>query len=244
MLLGDFNSKLGDTCDRGRELQDFIIAHDLQVLNNSTPEQPQPTYKELQDDGTVRYQSTLDYALVNAAAKRLVDDFRVVFQPRKTTSKKFHGHLVLTLQLAAANTVPASRTPPYLQGPRYRWRRGAEHRWSHHTAGATFQAGFTSVVSADYPTPEDLHDAVEQFLCAEALRAGCVDLTTPARPRNPNHTHKLRQPWFDVHCRAAKHTWVQLRKTHGRHSLLALAAHRTYLRANHAARTTFWNTLP
>ena len=49
-----------------------------------------------------------------------------------------------------------------------------------------------TVVQADYPTPEALHEGVEHFLCSEATRAECADEIQPGKRTNPNKRSKLR----------------------------------------------------
>ena len=264
MLAGDFNSKIGDmlqeasaqcschqaaratlhgeTCDRGRELYEFSAEHGLHILNGCRNNAEQATYRELNEDGSIRYQSTLDYILVNDAALGMVADFQTVFQPRRASNRKFHAHLVLTLRWAPQSS-PAHSYTEY-NGPRYRWRHSSENRWNHFTSSETFQEDFASVVTAHYNSPEELHDAVKSYLCQAALAAEYVDVISVKRHCNPNKIGKLKQPWFDVTVSDAKRDWEKVRRAHGRQSMEAHSAHRNYLRAINVARNTFWETLP
>ena len=146
VIVGDFNSKLGDlgasdnppsvcpchglpqvplcgsTCTRGGELFDFACVLDLHVLNGCSHSGEQATYREERGEGAAAYMSTLDYALVNTPALQMLHEFQVVFQPRRESSRKYHAHLVLTLCGSRAAAAPRTCGEHGPRPPLYRWR--------------------------------------------------------------------------------------------------------------------------
>jgi hypothetical protein len=99
-----------------------------------------------------------------------------------------------------------------------------------HTATETFAAAFNKI-------NEDCHDdnelsttTIENFLIAEALKAGVVKTHTKRSSinLNPNRWAKHLAPWFEETCRQDKASYKRIKRTHGKKSTHTKQAYQTF----------------
>ena len=87
--------------------------------------------------------------------------------------------------------------------------------WQAHTSSEEFLSALEAVVTPDHRSTQLIHQALEGFLIAEAVKCGAAKHYTGKPPRNPTKLVARYMPWFDEVCAAARTHWHQARFTHG-----------------------------
>jgi hypothetical protein len=81
------------------------------------------------------------------------------------------------------------------------------YKWKAHTSTEKFATEFDQITK-DFAKDNELRTKkVEDFLIAEAKKAGVVKSTRDRIHKNPNRWAKHLAPWFDEACKQTKYTY-------------------------------------